>query len=149
MTFYLAQVNIGRMLAPIDSPTMAGFVAGLDPINALAEGSPGFIWRLKTDEGNATSLRPYEDEFMIINMSVWTDIEALFQFTYYGNHIDYMRQRSSWFERMKVYVTLWYVPHTDMPTPADAQARLAHLETHGPTPYAFTFKQRFSVADLG
>jgi len=147
MTFYLAQVNIARMLAPLDSPIMIDFFTALDPINALAESAPGFIWRLKSDDGNATSIRAYEDDYIIVNMSVWTNAEALFQFTYASNHIDVFRRRSEWFERMKgPHATMWYVQQ--MPTPDDARMRLEHLEAHRPTPHAFTFKQRFTVEDL-
>ena len=148
MTFYLAQVNIARMLAPLDSPVMADFVSALDPINAQAETFPGFIWRLKSDDGNdATSIRPYDDDYIIVNMSVWENIDALFQFTYTSDHVDVFRRRREWFESMKVpYLALWYTQQ--MPTPEEARKRLEHLEAHGPTPYAFTFKKRFTVDDL-
>jgi hypothetical protein len=149
MTYALAEVNIARMLAPLDSPVMAGFVAGLDPLNALAERSPGFIWRLKTDDGNATALRPYEDDYIIVNLTMWTDIDALFQYTYASDHVDVFRQRSEWFERMTLpYMTMWYVDVDHRPTPAEARERLEYLQAHGPTPHAFTFKKRFSVEDL-
>jgi hypothetical protein len=147
MTYYVAQVNIAQMLAPIDSPVMADFVALLDPINALADESPGFIWRLKSDEGNATSIRAYEDDFIIVNMSVWRDIDSLFQFTYASDHVDVFRRRREWFEHMKLpFMALWYVQ--EMPTPVQARERLEYLQEHGPTPYAFTFKKRFTVEDL-
>ena len=147
MTFYLAQVNIARMLAPLDSPVMKDFMDALDSINAVAESSPGFVWRLKADDGNATSIRAYEDDYIIVNMSVWENIDSLFQYTYASDHVDVFRRRREWFENMKIpYLALWYTQH--MPTPEEARQRLEHLEAHGPTPYAFTFKKRFTVDDL-
>src|SRR5579871_3588349 len=97
MDYQIAEINIAQMKDVIDSETMAGFVKRLDEINALAESAPGFVWRLKGDNNDATSLRPYEDEFIIVNMSVWDSIEALYQFTYYSNHVEVFRQRREWF----------------------------------------------------
>ena len=142
--FELAQVNIGRLLASVDSPVIADFMAALDPINALADTSPGFIWRLQTTEGNATSLHSFDDELIISNMSVWASIEALRAFTYTSAHTGVMRRRREWFERMKVFMALWRIPAGTLPTLQDAKERLAALELRGPTPYAFTFKRPFS-----
>ena len=117
----LAQINIGRARGAIDTPVMAGFVARLDEINALAEASPGFVWRLKTDEGNATALQPYDDERILINMSVWTSPEHLKQFVYRSAHSEVMRQRKAWFERFHdAYQALWWIPHGHIPTIAEA-----------------------------
>src|SRR5687767_6536366 len=99
MEMHLAQVNIARSLGPIDSPVMAEFVAALEPINTLAEKSEGFIWRLKDDTNNATSIKAYDDDLIIVNMSVWKNIDALFQFAYKSKHIDYFIRRSEWFEK--------------------------------------------------
>lgn len=147
--YHLAQVNIGRMLGPIDGPVMADFVAQLDEINALAESQPGFVWRLAGEENNATHLRVFDDEMMIINMSVWQDLDALYQFTYYSGHIEVFRRRREWFSMMTTpYMVMWYVPAGTLPTPQDAKAKLEYVEQHGPTPLAFTFKQRFTVEEM-
>lgn len=140
---HIAQLNIGRARGPVDGPIMAEFMALLDPVNAVADASPGFVWRLQTEEGNATALRPYEDERMIVNMSVWESIEDLAAFVYRSGHVDVMRRRREWFEPMKPYMVLWWVPAGHVPTVEEAKDRLAHLREHGPTPLAFTFKARF------
>ncbi len=144
MKFHLAQVNIARIKAPLDDPLMAGFVTRLDEINALAERSAGFVWRLQTSEGNATSLRPYDDDRIIVNMSVWETIEHLQQYVYRTAHAELLRQRHNWFEKFAgLYAALWWVPAGHRPDVDEAKKRLAHLETHGPTPFAFTFRQSF------
>ncbi|MBL8166022.1 MAG: DUF3291 domain-containing protein [Anaerolineae bacterium] len=145
MSYQIAQINIARMVAPLDSPVMADFVANLDQINALAEAAPGFVWRLKGEGNDATSLRPYEDDRIIVNMSVWQSIDALFQYTYYTAHTDFFRRRAEWFEKLATpAVTLWWVAAGHEPTPAEGRERLEYLAAHGPTPHAFTFKQHFS-----
>src|SRR5215469_11767181 len=109
--YQLAQVNIARMLAPLDDPIMAYFVAKLNEINALAEGSPGFIWRLKSDAGNATDIRAYEDERILFNMSVWTSLETYTDFVYKTTHREIMKMRRQWFERFDAaYTAVWWVP---------------------------------------
>jgi Domain of unknown function (DUF3291) len=147
-THHLAQLNIGRMLGPIDSETMAGFVAKLDEINALAESTPGFVWRLKTEDGDATAIRPYEDDRIIVNMSVWESAEALHDYVYRSAHVDVMRQRREWFARMaESFMVLWWVPAGHRPSVAEAVARLATLRADGPSPEAFTFRERFPAPD--
>lgn len=142
--YHLAQINIARMLGPIDSPVMADFVADLDRINTLAENASGFVWRLKTDSGDATSIRPFDDDFIIVNMSVWTNVEALFQYAYYSGHADVYRRRAEWFEKMTMpAVVMWWIPVGHIPTVDEAKAKLDYLAEHGPTAQAFTFKQRF------
>lgn len=141
---HLAQVNIGRLKAPLDSPTLAGFVARLDEINALADRSPGFVWRLQTEEGNATYLRPYEDDRILFNLSVWETLNALREYVYKSAHAELLRQRQDWFTRFEgAFLALWWVPAGHVPSVEEAKERLAHLETHGPTPFAFTFKAVF------
>src|ERR1700722_4917003 len=108
--YHLAQVNIGRVLAPTDDPIMAGFMARLE-INVLAERSPGFVWRLQTSEGNATYFRPYDDDRILMNMSVWENVEALRQYVYRSTHAELLRQRHEWFEKFAgVYLALWRGP---------------------------------------
>lgn len=146
--FHLAQVNIGRLIAPIDDPVMEGFRSQLDPINALADRSPGFVWRLQTEEGNATAIRPYEDERMAINMSVWESLEALQKFVYQTAHVGPLRDRKQWFEPIEgPILALWWVPAGHIPTIAEALDRLAHLKQHGPTREAFTFRTPFPAPD--
>lgn len=147
--YHLAQLNIGRLVAPLESPEVAPFVAALEPINALADGAPGFVWRLQTDEGDATSVRAWDDDRMLLNMSVWESIEALREFVYRGDHVEVMRRRREWFEQMaQVYMVLWWVPAGTVPTVDEAIARLAQLEAHGPTADAFTFRESFPQPGL-
>ena len=146
--FHLAQVNIGRMAAPLDSAQMADFMNNLDPVNALAEASPGFVWRLQTDEGNATSISAFDDPLIIMNMSVWTDIESLRAYVYGSTHVEFLRRRAEFFTRMtEAFLALWWVPVGTIPTIEEAQERLDHLRTHGPTTHAFTLRQSFPPPD--
>ena len=141
---YLAQVNIGRMKAPLDSATMAGFVARLDEINALADRSPGFVWRLQTEEGNATYLRPYDDDRILFNMSVWRTLDDLRRYVYQTAHVELLRQRSDWFEKLESASTaLWWVPAGHVPSIEEAKERLRHLAEKGPTSFAFSLKVAF------
>lgn len=140
-SYYIAQVNIARMKAPLESPVMAGFVARLAEINALADRSPGFVWRLQTHAGDATYLRPYDDDRILFNMSVWESIEALRKYVYQTAHVELLRQRHDWFEQLSgAYTALWWVPAGYTPGIDEAKKRLAHLDEHGPTQFAFTFK---------
>jgi hypothetical protein len=141
---YVAQVNVARLRAPLDSPQLADFVAALEPINALADASPGFVWRLQTSEGNATSIRVLGDESIMINLTVWESIEALGDFAYGESHRRVMRRRHEWFEKMAdAYLALWWVPEEHLPTVQEAEERLLHLRRHGPTAFAFTFRDPF------
>lgn len=142
--YHIAQVNIGRVKAPLDDPRMAGFMNRLDEINQLADGSPGFVWRLQTSAGNATYLRPFDDDQILLNMSVWRTIEELKHYVYRTSHAELLRQRHEWFEAFDgVYAALWWVPAGHTPSIDEAKKRLAHLEAHGPTEFAFTFKVTF------
>lgn len=145
MSWRLAQVNIARFRKPVDDPANADFVNALDHVNALAEASPGFIWRLTGEGNNATDIRPYEDPNMAINLSVWESIDALAAFVYRNmDHRGVMRRRREWFEERQVYMALWWIPAGTLPTVEEAKAKLALLEKLGPTPEAFTFKQPFA-----
>ncbi len=142
--YHIAQVNIARMRAPLNDAQMAGFVARLDEINAIADGSPGFVWRLQTSDGNATYVRPYEDDRILVNMSVWESIDALRNYVYRSAHRELLRQRQEWFEKFAgTFVALWWVPAGHTPGVDEAKKRLAYLELHGPTEFAFTFKTIF------
>ncbi|MFO0998308.1 MAG: DUF3291 domain-containing protein [Alphaproteobacteria bacterium] len=141
--WHLAQLNIARAAEPLDSPRLADFVAALDSINALAESSPGFVWRLKGEAGNATDIKLSDDPNLIVNMSVWESVEALFDFVYRTGHTKVMARRREWFEKPeKAYQVLWWVPAGHRPTLDEALARLEHLRRHGPAAEAFTFKER-------
>jgi hypothetical protein len=137
---HVAQVNVGRLLAPLDSPALRGFVDVLEPINALAEGSPGFVWRLQTEAGDATAIRPFDDDRVMINLSVWRSLPALWEFVYASRHLDVMRRRREWFERMESYQALWWLPPGTLPSVEAAKQRLERLGRDGPGPEAFTFR---------
>lgn len=143
-TYELAQVNIARLEAPLDSPRMKDFVEALDPVNAAADASDGFVWRLQNDSGNATDVPVFGDEWLIVNMSTWRDTNALTAFIYQGQHREMLARRREWFERLAEAVTaLWWVPAGHRPTVAEAEERLLHLRAHGPTEYAFTLRMSF------
>lgn len=146
--YQLAQLNIGTIKGPIDSPVMAEFVANLDRINALAESSPGYVWRLQSDEGNATAIpSPWGPE-VIVNMSVWGDVEALNHYVYKTAHVEIMKRRKEWFDRMQdAFMVLWWVPNGHRPTVAEAAERLEHLRAHGPSERAFTFRHAYPAPD--
>lgn len=142
--WHLAQYNIARLLAPLDSPQLSDFVANLDRINRVGDRSPGFVWRHQTEEGNSTSIRVRDDPWIIINFSVWEDADSLFQYTYRSDHAEVLRRRKEWFEPHEGhYLVLWWVPQGHEPTVEEAEERLVHLEAHGPSAHAFTLKQRF------
>ena len=147
--YQLAQLNIATLKAPLDSPELKDFVDNLDRINALAETSAGFVWRLVGDGNDATSLRPFGDD-IIVNMSVWRDVEALKDFAYRSGHVEIMRRRREWFTRMvEAYMVLWWVPAGHEPTLAEAAARLELLRRQGPTPGAFNFGEAYPAPDAG
>lgn len=142
--YHLAQVNIARTLAPLDHPSMRGFVEQLDPINQLAERSPGFVWRLQTEEGDATSIQLFDDERIIVNLSLWQSYEALKDYVYSGEHLAVLKQKKSWMEKLQTpSLALWWLPAGVVPTAEDAKHRLALLEENGPSPSVFTFARPY------
>ena len=146
--YHLALYNIARMRAPLDSTELADFVALLDPLNKLADESPGFVWRLQAEDGSSTSIRPYDDDMILINLSTWETVEALREYTYRSAHAASMRRRREWFERhAEPYIALWWVPAGQLPTVADAKDRLALLDRIGPSPAAFTFRSAFPAPE--
>ncbi len=159
MAYELAQVNIGRLVAPLTSPQLKDFVDALDPINALADAAPGFVWRMQTEDGNATAVRAFEWDTgtsagIIVNMSTWRSVEDLAAYVYSGEHRAVLKRRREWFERMpEAFTALWWVPAGHRPTTDEAEDRIRHLRAHGPTPYAFTFRETFppggAVAESG
>ncbi|HSH73708.1 MAG TPA: DUF3291 domain-containing protein [Methylophilaceae bacterium] len=147
--YQLAQLNIATLLEPLESPRLADFVANLDRINSLAEQSPGFVWRLMDEAGDATAIRPFGDN-VIVNMSVWESVEALQAFAFHSAHVEILRRRREWFARMSdAYPVLWWVPRNHRPNALEASERLAHLKAHGPSAHAFTFRDAFAAPDSG
>ncbi|MDQ0940784.1 DUF3291 domain-containing protein [Streptomyces sp. V1I1] len=144
MTYELAQVNIARLKFPLDSPELKDFVNGLDPVNAVADAADGFVWRLQSETGNATDVPVFGDEWLILNMSVWRDTNALTAFMYQGQHRELLGRRYEWFERVQeVMSTQWWVERGHRPTVQEAEDRLLHVREHGPTPRAFTLRTSF------
>jgi hypothetical protein len=141
---HLAQFNVARLRAPLDAPEIADFVDNLEPVNALAEGAPGFVWRLQTDEGDATAIRVFDDDMIIVNLGVWESVETLADFAYRSDHRHFLRRRREWFERMaEAYLVLWWVPAGYLPTVDEAVTKLEHIRENGPSPDGFTFKSPF------
>jgi hypothetical protein len=139
--YELAQLNVAAMKEPLESPAMADFVANLDRINALAEAAPGFVWRLKDEDGDATGLRPL-GEGMLVNMSVWKDIASLEHYVYRTAHVEIMRRRQEWFGSLReAHLVLWWVRKGHRPDMAEAAARLGLLRARGASQDAFTFRQ--------
>ncbi|MDP9197959.1 MAG: DUF3291 domain-containing protein [Pseudomonadota bacterium] len=149
MTRYeLAQMNVARLRAPLDSPQLADFVDALDRINAIADGSPGFVWRLQDEVGNATALRPMGEDF-IVNLSVWQDPQSLQTYVYRSDHARVMRRRREWFEKMDMYLVLWWVPRGHRPAAEEGIERLNLLRGRGPSANAFTFGHLFPAPGQG
>ncbi|HEX5842629.1 MAG TPA: DUF3291 domain-containing protein [Pseudomonas sp.] len=141
--YQLAQLNIASMKQPLESPGMADFVANLERINALAEASPGFVWRLQDEAGDATAIRPFGEE-VLVNLSVWRDVEALKDYVYNSAHAEILKRRNEWFERMgEAHMVLWWVPVGHLPSIGEAAERLRLLREQGPSAQAFSFRQAF------
>jgi hypothetical protein len=142
--YHLAQLNVGRAVAPFDHPAMQDFMDRLDEINHLGDASPGFVWRFQGEGGTSTEIRVSDDPLYIVNLTLWSSIDALYDFTYRSEHRSVFKRRFDWFERrVGANVCLWWQPAGTVPTVEEAERRLRHLDDHGPTPEAFTFKQRF------
>jgi hypothetical protein len=143
--YHLAQLNLAKMKFAIDDPGMSGFVARLDDINALADSAAGFVWRLQTEEGDATGIDFFGTD-CLVNMSVWTDLDSLHNYIYRSAHNEVMALRKQWFDRMtEAYSVLWWVAENHIPTLEEASERLECLRLQGPGPGAFTFKQAFAA----
>ena len=146
MKYHLAQINVGRFHVPAEDPRNADFMNNLDTINALAESAPGFIWRLKDDTGNATSIRAFDDPAILVNMSVWESIESLQRFAYRSAHVKFLRRRAEWFADFGgPMMALWWVKAGRLPPASEGRAMLAHITAHGSTPTAFTFREKFAA----
>ncbi len=144
MDYHIAQFNIAQMIAPLDDPRMADFVAQLDEVNALADHRPGFVWRLQTDQGNTIDLRVYDETAILVNMSVWTSIEALYEFTYRTIHVNVFQDRRKWFEKSDTpSLVLWWIEEGNIPSVEEGKTQLEQLRLYGPSEDAFTFKERY------
>jgi Domain of unknown function (DUF3291) len=145
----LAQMNVARLVAPVDSPVVAEFMGALDTINALAERSPGFVWRLQSESGNATDILATDDPLFIVNMSVWESIESLRDYVYKTAHVEYLRRRREWFEKaLEMHMALWWLPAGELPTVEGGLQRIALVREHGPTAQAFTFARAYAPPQL-
>jgi Domain of unknown function (DUF3291) len=148
-SYHIAQLNIAKMLAPSDSEVMAGFMARLDEINALADTAEGFVWRLQSEDGDATSIRAFDDDMLLVNMSVWENIEALHDYSYKTVHAELIKQRRDWVSKMeKPHLVLWWVAAGHIPSVEEAKEKLAHINEHGASPLAFSFSKRFTIENL-
>jgi hypothetical protein len=147
--YHLAQVNTAKMRYSLDAPEMADFVAQIDSINAVADADPGFVWRLRGEgASDATSIRAFDDESILITLTVWKSLEALSDYVYRGAHNGIMRQRRQWFEKVEQPIlAMWWICAGYKPTVSEAKKRLEHLQRYGSTPYAFSFKKPFSPLD--
>ncbi|MBB1489426.1 DUF3291 domain-containing protein [Oceanospirillum sediminis] len=148
MTYQLAQINIARAVAGLESEQMAGFVARLDEINALADQAPGFVWRLQSEAGDATSFRVFDDPLILANMSVWQDIGSLKDYVYKSLHVELIRDRDAWFKKMtKAHQALWWIPKGHIPSLEEGKEKLEYLAQHGPGPSVFTFARAFPAPE--
>ncbi|MEO1080932.1 MAG: DUF3291 domain-containing protein [Pseudomonadota bacterium] len=144
MTHHLAQLNIARFSLPQEHPNNAEFVDSLDRVNAVAEAQPGFIWRLKGEGNDAMDLQAFDDPNVIVNISVWADMDALGAFVYRNAaHRDIMHRRREWFDKIEFYLVLWWIREGHLPTVAEAKGRLSMLKDSGPSKDAFTFRHPF------
>ncbi len=147
--YHLAQINVGRFIHLRDDPANADFMNALDPVNAQADEAAGFVWRLVGDGNDATDLIPDEsDPQLLVNMSLWTDVESLAAYVYRNaDHLAFMRRRKEWFEKIEVHMALWWVSAGHIPSVAEGMARVALLRKNGPSAEAFTFRQTFAAPD--
>jgi Domain of unknown function (DUF3291) len=142
--YQLAQINVGRLLYPHDDPRLADFMNNLDAINGLAESSAGFVWRLKDNTGNATSIKAFDDPGILLNMSVWNSLESLQAFAYRSEHVKFVRRRAEWFGDFGApMMALWWIEAGHIPTGLEGRERLEYLTKHGVSPRAFTFREKF------
>lgn len=145
--YHLAQLNIAMLREPLESPGMADFVANLERINALAEASPGYLWRLQDEAGDATAIRPF-GAAVLVNLSLWRDVQSLSDYVYRSAHSEMLKRRREWFDKAEqAHMVLWWVPAGHRPGVEEAAERLAHLREHGPSAHAFGFRQAFAAPD--
>ncbi len=146
---HIAQLNIAQAKAPLDTPVMKDFVDNLEPVNAMAESSEGFIWRLKDEEGDATKIPIFNDPSLLVNMSVWASVESLKHFIFKTHHLTFLQRKGEWFEKMPMAnQVLWWIQEDHIPTVAEAEQRLIYLRENGESPYAFSFRSKYEPADV-
>jgi len=146
-TYHIVQANVARGRAPLTDPVMRDFVEQLEYINSVADRAPGFVWRLQTDDGDATAIRVFDDPSMIFNMSVWESVEQLYEFVFRSDHLGPVKDRRAWFTKMdRPHSVLWWTPAGRLPTVTDAEQKLMLLHERGPSPAAFTFAELFDSA---
>ncbi|NUO99225.1 MAG: DUF3291 domain-containing protein [Nonomuraea sp.] len=146
---HLAELNVAHLRAPIDAPELAEFVALLEPINAVADEAPGFVWRMKESESDPTATVTHDyGDHLLINFSVWESLETLWNYAYRSAHLDVLRRRREWFLRVaEPYMVMWWIPEGHIPTLAEGMARLERLKAEGPSPAAFTFKDSYTSSE--
>jgi len=148
MKYHLAQINIAQALDSMESETMKGFVDRLDEINTIADNAPGFVWRLQSEDGDATAIRAFSNPLLLVNMSVWENIESLRAYVYKSFHVELIRDRDAWFDKMlQAHQALWWIPAGHIPTIEEGKLKLDHLQKHGPTETAFTFAKPREPSD--
>lgn len=149
MDYVIAEFNQASLKKPIDHLDNEEFVANLSRINSLAETSPGFIWRLIDENGyGATQIQAYQDPRIIINLSVWKDINSLYNYTYKSAHNEIFSRRREWFEKSNQSHVLWWIPENTVPTLEEGIKRLNNLKQHGANPYAFTMHHSYPVMKI-
>ncbi len=142
--YHIAQINIAKAKAEMESEIMTGFVSRLDEINKMADDADGFVWRLQTEEGDSTAIRVFDDSDLIINISVWQSIETLKHFVYKTSHVELIRDRDAWFNKMiESHQALWWIPEGHIPTVEEGKQRLSAIQQNGPTEKAFIFSRSF------
>ena len=142
--YHLAQINIANSRAARDNEIMKGFVDRLDEINAIADSSPGFVWRLQTEEGDATAIQAFDDPLLLVNVSVWEDIDSLKNYVYKSVHVELIQDRDAWFKKtQEAHQALWWIPKGHIPSVEEAKEKLEYLQAHGPSEVAFTFAKSF------
>ncbi len=147
-SYYLAQVNVARAKAEMNTETMRGFMGQLDAMNHLADTADGFIWRMIGDGGDYTSIRPFDDPLVIMNVSLWRDIDSLKNYVYKTVHMNIVRDRHTWFHKMNEFQqALWWHPVSHQPTAQEAKEKLERVRLLGATQEAFTFAQPFPPPD--
>ncbi|GAB1265372.1 DUF3291 domain-containing protein [Aurantivibrio infirmus] len=143
--YQLAQINIAQAKAEMDTKEMSGFVSRLEEINALADKSPGFVWRLQSDAGDSTAIRVFDNPLLLVNMSVWEDITSLKNYVYRSAHVELIQDRDAWFDKIaESHQVLWWIPRGHIPTPEEGKEKLAYLNENGPSKNAFIFAKPFS-----
>ena len=146
--FHLAQLNIAQMQTPIDDPAMKDFVDNLEGVNKIAESSPGYVWRLQTDEGDATAIRIFGSDMLLVNMSVWESVEQLKSFVYESFHLELLKRKKEWFSKFdKAYQVMWWIRAGTEPSIEEAERRLVYLQENSESPYAFSFRQSFPPSE--